>query len=98
MCGTEGAAADGEVLGCHVDGPSVDLAVAGHDAVAKDTLGFGEVEARGDAECADLTERALVKKNFEACTCGELALRVLLFDTCGTATGDGFCLVFVQFV
>ena len=94
---TERTATHGKVLGCDIDGPSVDLAVAGHDAVTKNSLGFGEIEARRDAEGANFTEGSLVEKDFKAFAGGELALGVLLFNTGSAATGDRFRLVFVQF-
>ena len=93
--GTEGTAAHGEVLGGDIDGLSVDLAVTGDDAVTENSLGFGQIEASRDAEGADFAEGALVKKNFEAFAGGELALRVLLFDTGGPTAGNRLGFIFV---
>ena len=72
--GSERTATHGKVLGCDIDSLPVHLAVAGHDAVAENTLGFGQIEARRNAQSANFAESALVKKDFEAFAGGKLAL------------------------
>ena len=63
----ERAAEDGEVLREQEDQPAVDLAVAGHDAVARDLLLFHpEVGAAVDDEAIGLDEGARVEQQLDA--------------------------------
>jgi hypothetical protein len=85
----ERAADDGEVLAEEVDGPAVDLGVAGDDRVAEVLLLLqAEVGAAVRGEAVELDEGALVDEEIDALACGELALLVLRGDALGAAAGQ----------
>src|SRR5690606_35056212 len=78
---TERATEDGEVLGEHRDGASVDLAVAGDDAVAvRPVLLLAEGGGAVPRILVQLDEGALVEEHVDALARRLLAARVLLLD------------------
>ena len=90
LCGVgfgERAAEDGEVLREGVDEASIDAAVAGDNAVARDDLvGHPEVEAAVCDELVDFLEGARIEQQFDALARRQLAGRALpleaLFPAC----------------
>ena len=83
----ERAAEDGEVLRERIDDASVDAAVAGDDAVARDDLvGHPEVEAAVCDELVDFLEGARIEQQFDALARSQFSGRALpleaLFPAC----------------
>ena len=78
---TEAAAEDRDVLGEDRDGPPVDGAVPGDDAVAEGALGVHpEVAGPVPGELVELGEGARVQQGLDALAGGHLPRRVLLLD------------------
>ena len=86
----ERSAEDREVLAEDEREPAVDRAMAGHDAVAEETLVLGLEFARplGD-ERVELDERARVEQQLEALAGGELPPGVLALGADGAAAESG---------
>ncbi len=77
----ERAAEDGEVLREEEDQAAVDLAVAGHDAIARDLLLFHpEVGAAMDDEAVGLGEGARVEQQLDALASGQAPAGMLALD------------------
>ncbi len=94
----ESAAVDGEVLGIDVNRPPIDLAVAGHDAIAQ-VLGGRQPQfiVRAGDEWFDLVEGAEVQQFLDPLGGGHLAFGVLLFDPVLAAALAGFGAHLAQF-
>src|SRR5690606_13555120 len=82
----QAATEDGEVLGEDVDDATVDLAIAGDDAVAGDLLRLHvKVSAAVGDELVQLDEGARVEQQGDALARGQLACVVLALNAGGAA-------------
>ena len=86
----QGATEDREVLGEDEHQPAVDSPVASHNAVAEEHL-FVEPEIRRAMrhQCVEFDEGGRVEEEVESLAGGELAARVLLFDSGGSPAEPG---------
>ena len=87
---TDAAAEDGEILGVDIDQASVDGAVAGDHAIARNlAIGQAEVIAVMGDEDVHFAEAAFVEQQLETFTRRHLALRMLPRDSFRSTTAFG---------